>query len=349
MIRGLLGNKSFMFSFGVIVLLLFSSIVYSVVFENHIPKADLRFEEGAELVSKPPYSPFEYPPLGTDNISNDLFFIILVGAKYTLGIALAVAVFRFIISSVLGTFLQMNFPGIVKRIQPWLEGFYYFPVSLLTFLLLEWVLKSDGYFDGIDSEFTYSLFERVGIEFIILILVAVPITSSTIAKEVKRILEQEFIDSVKILGGSKFHILKTHVMPFLKPQLLLIFVREVIQVLLLLAHLGVLKIFFGGGLVKEDMFNNSVFVSLSNEWSGLIGNNLRFLFTNYYWIPLVPILFFTITIVLLKIMLEALKTELQPSTPNKVGEKENKLQNSPSLKAKRRMQVEVREEMFREL
>ncbi|TMU87207.1 ABC transporter permease subunit [Bacillus sp. BHET2] len=301
MIR-VLRNKSFMAGFLFIFLTLMGSLMYGWYFDNHVPVADLRFT--GDGVKSPPYSPWEYPPFGTNNLAESLFHILLIGAKYTLGVAFLVATLRFVVSSVWGTLSELYVPKLNQWSRPFLEAFYYYPVTLIAYLMLYWVLFADGQFNGGDSEFTYGFGARVIIEVMVLTLAAVPITSLTISKEVNQILRKEFMESVHILGGNRRHILLKHILPFLKPQLVIIFLREMIQVLILLAHLGILGIFFGGGAMKEDLFKNVVFVSLSNEWSGIIGNNFRFLFTTYWWIAICPIFLLTLTVLAFKLMLE---------------------------------------------
>ena len=295
-------NKSFMTGFLFIFLTLMGSLVYGWFFDNHIPVAELRLTEDG--VKSPPYSPLEYPPFGTNNLAQSMFHILLIGAKYTLGVAFLIAALRFVISSVWGTLTELYLPKLNEWTRPFLEAFYYYPITLIAYLMLYWVLFTDGQFNGTDNEFTYRFGTRVAIEILVLTLAAVPITSLTISKEVNQILRKEFMNSVQVLGGSRRHILIKHILPFLKPQLVIIFLREMIQVLILLAHLGILGIFFGGGAMKEDLFQNFVFVSLSNEWSGIIGNNFRFLFTTYWWIAISPIFLLTLTVLAFKLMLE---------------------------------------------
>ncbi|MEI2664162.1 peptide ABC transporter permease [Rossellomorea sp. LJF3] len=302
-------NRLFMTGFLFIFLTLMGSLMYGWFFDNHIPVAELRLTEDG--VKSPPYSPWEYPPFGTNNLAQSMFHILLIGAKYTLGVAFLIAALRFVISSVWGTLSELYLPKLNGRIRPFLEAFYYYPVTLIAYLMLYWVLFTDGMFNGTDSEFTYGFGTRVIIEILVLTFAAVPITSLTISKEVNLILKKEFMDSVQILGGTRRHILVKHILPFLKPQLVIIFLREMIQVLILLAHLGILGIFFGGGMMKEDLFKNMVFVSLSNEWSGIIGNNFRFLFTTYWWIAICPIFLLTLTVLAFKMMLEGYKDGLR--------------------------------------
>ncbi|BCB03999.1 ABC transporter permease subunit [Bacillus sp. KH172YL63] len=300
--KRLLKNKSFLTGFLFIFLTLMGSLMYGWFFDNSVPVAELQFTD--EGVKSPPYSPWEYPPFGTDNRAQSIFHILLIGAKFTLGVAFLVAALRFGLSFIWGTVSELYFPRLNEKVRPFLETFYYYPVTLIAYLMLYWVLFEDGVFNGVDSEFTYSFSTRVIIEIAVLTCAAVPITSLTISKEVNAIMRKEFMDSVQVLGGNRRHILRKHILPILKPQLVIIFLREIIQVLVLLAHLGILGIFFGGGTMREDLFENMVFVSLSNEWSGIIGNNFRFLFTTYWWIAFSPIFFLTLTVLAFKLMLE---------------------------------------------
>ncbi|TKD72323.1 hypothetical protein [Pseudalkalibacillus hwajinpoensis] len=303
----LLKNKRFMLGSSFILILITSSLLYSIIQNNVIPKAEIKADVNGDIVARPPYSPWDYPPFGTDQISQDLFFVILIGAKYTIGIALVIALIRFLLSSLLGIFMQLYCRPLLQKVKPFFEGFYYFPASILAYLCLSWVLMKDGFIDGFTTTFT----ERVLFEMVVLILIGVPIVLINVSKEVSLIQNKEFIESVKVLGGSRLHLLRVHLMPYLRPQLFLLFVREVIQVLLLLAHLGILNILFGGALRTTDMFDKAVFVSFSSEWSGLIGSNFRFLFTDYYWIPLVPIVCFTIAILAFKLTIEGFEAVLE--------------------------------------
>ncbi len=307
MLKALMKNKRFVIGISFILILLFSSMLYRVVFDNQIPVATIMTDDNGAITAKPPYSPWAHPPFGTDHVSRDLFIIILIGAKYTIGIALLIAFVRFLLSSMFGIFLQLYLPSFLRKSKPWFEGCYYFPASILAYLFFSFVLMEDGYRDGFATTFS----ERVMYEIIVLIVIGIPIVLINVSKEVAILQKKEFVDSVKVIGGSRWHLLNVHLMPYLRPQLFLLFVREVIQVLLLLAHLGILNILFGGAQIKTDMFDKAVFVSLSSEWSGLIGSNFRFLYTSYYWIPLVPILCFTIAILAFKLMVEGCEAVLQ--------------------------------------
>lgn len=292
-------NLSFVIGFSFIALILGGSLVYGWVCGDAIPVVPLKFgEEGA---IKPPYGPMDHLPFGTNALGQSMFLVMVVGAKFTLGIAFLVAFLRFVLSAFIGTVMTLYVPKFTAWIRPFLQTFYYYPITLLAFMMLYWVLFEDGLVGG---EFSYSFSARVLIELAVLTLAAFPISTLIVSNEVKDIMKQEFMESVQVLGGNRRHILRKHLLPFLKPRFVILFLREAIQVLILLSHLGILGIFFGGGALMEDLFGNSAMASLSNEWSGLIGRDFKYLFTTYTWIPFMPILFLTLSIIALKLMVE---------------------------------------------
>ncbi len=94
----------------------------------------------------------------------------------------------------------------------------------------------------------------------------------------------------------------------IKPKVAIFFIQELIQVLFLLIHLGVLGIFIGGGKdvqMDESPISMKIF-SLSNEWAGLIGNDYREFLLNP-WITLVPLVAFSTLILALKLILSGLQ------------------------------------------
>jgi peptide/nickel transport system permease protein len=131
---------------------------------------------------------------------------------------------------------------------------------------------------------------------VVLITFAIPTLTVLISSEINKILNYEFIESARTLGGSRYHLLMKHIKPYLLPQLFIIYFREFIQVMLLLAHLGVIGIYLGGGTSETDLFSKTKILSASNEWSGLIGTWWSFIWTTYPWIAFIPVLFFTFTI-----------------------------------------------------
>ena len=123
---------------------------------------------------------------------------------------------------------------------------------------------------------------------VLLVLLVMPVIALYVAKEVRKLRTEEFVDAARILGGSRRHIVIKHIFPHLYMTFILVFLQQFTQTLTILLHLGLLEVFFGGtvtfgGPIKEVE-------SYTHEWSGLIGVYFRALTVNP-WIPLVPITF----------------------------------------------------------
>ena len=89
-------------------------------------------------------------------------------------------------------------------------------------------------------------------EMFILTILVVPLTTVLLGKEIKRVLDYEFIASARVLGGSKFHLFWRHIFPHIGPRLTILLGTQFIQVLLIFIHLGIFKFFFGGTKLSYD-------------------------------------------------------------------------------------------------
>ncbi|MCM3719447.1 peptide ABC transporter permease [Fictibacillus phosphorivorans] len=319
-------------SIGYVGTLLLISIFYYFKTGDVIPEVKLQFENGNAL--SPPYSPLEHFPLGTDNKSKDIFYIILTGAKYTLGIALLITSLRVVIclflGAVFGTYLSRG----LKYIKGLVDSWHYFPTTLAVYLILYWILIQDALIDG---QFTLTFSERVLIQITVMVLIGILPLFYLLANEFANIKNLEFIEGVKVLGGKKTYILFKHAPKFILPKLRFIFLQEVIHVLLLLVHLGVMGMLLGGSVLTKDLFENEIFTSLTNEWSGLIGLWSRFLWTTYAWMPFIPITLLTVTILSMQYIVDYLKElELNKQVKdsyvkiNKKNLEKNKITTNPS-------------------
>ncbi|PGS51212.1 hypothetical protein [Bacillus sp. AFS041924] len=96
------------------------------------------------------------------------------------------------------------------------------------------------------------------------------------------------------------------------------FVQQIIQVLLLLVHLGVFKLIVGGSLIVNTG-EREVTVSLSNEWSGLIGLSYAELMLDK-WIVIGPCIGFVLTIIAFTLI----KKEIEKPRLMKVKSKNGK-------------------------
>lgn len=300
MYKRLFKNPAFLTGFIFLFGMLSISIAYFVINGDEVPKVEL-MKDGKGGIMNPPYSPLQYPPLGTDNFNRNILLLILVGAKYTIGTAILVTMCRVIPSVLIGMFVHFYMKPFRKMLNSIVDAANFFPPSLLAFLLMNWVMLDGPLMDP--ENFPYDFTDKLLIYFAILVVMSIPSLTLLFTNEYDNIMNYEFIDSSKVLGATKRHFILNHIKPFIAPQIILVFIREFIIVMLLIAHLGVLSIYIGGSSLQTDLFGNNVFVSLSHEWSGLLGSWWPFLWTTYPWIAFVPVVFFTLTILSAKLML----------------------------------------------
>lgn len=314
-VKRLLKNKLFMISFSLITGCFLVSSFYFIFFNDYIPTASLLYNENGKPLPAP-YSSSVYPPFGTDEFGRSIAIVMLVGAKYTIGAALLITVLRVIPAVFIGLFLEFFLKRLKRPVKSAADSINYFPTTLLAFLLLNWVSQ-----EGVlMQEDIPSFGTQVLIYISVLSVIFIPLNSVLVANEVELICRKEFIECSRTLGAGTWRIITKHVRPFLIPQLFIIFIREFIQTLILMSHLGILGIFIGGTVFKGNLFGRSSPASRSDEWAGTLGMWWNYLWTSYPWIAFIPILFLTLLTLAAKAMLDSLNQVL--SSEEEAGQAE---------------------------
>lgn len=329
MFKALCKNPLFQIGFWFIILLFAASVIHWLAFNSYIPNKQLLYKHG-NLVGASPLTPAQYPLLGTNKQGDSVFFTLLKGAKFTIGIAFVVAALRMFFSIILGV-LYGNFLMKVNRyVSKVIDAFHYLPINLLAYVLLSNVLMENG----MTEIFQYTWLARAGFEVAILTFIALPTTTLLIGNETNLVLKEEFIEGVKIMGAGRIHIIRKHILPHLIPRFTTQFIQQIIQVLILLAHLGLLKLFFAGTHVAMDL-GGITYSSVSGEWSGLIGMNYQYLDLRP-WLELAPLGAFACTILAMNLMLEGFKQAqerkgLIKAKRNKTDSKQSGIPANPSF------------------
>ncbi|MGN7942249.1 ABC transporter permease [Metabacillus sp. 22489] len=307
MLKYLYRDKKFLLSSFFIVSLLLLSIGNSIIFDGEIKQTNMKFDSNGDFISSPPFPPSFEHPLGTDIHGYDLLNIIIEGSKYTIGSALIVTILRigiaFLFSSLLSTYLYKWIP-LLRTIT---EPFTIIPQILIAYFLLVNVLIIPP--DGKAEPFII----RALFETIVLTFIAIPTLTLHITSLMRSYWNEDFIETSKVLGGTKLHIFSRHILPRFSEQGILLFLQQFIQVLTIFAHLGVLKIFFGGTFVDYSQVDAPK--TLSYEWSGLIGSYYPLLKTKP-WIPLIPIIFYTLTVISLVVIKNSIRDALHSKDKN---------------------------------
>lgn len=286
----------FVIGFSILAFFLVGSFLYEWIFGN-IPRQQLYLEKDGKVIESPPISPKLLYPLGTDQFGYDQFGKLMIGGKYTILAAMAVATFRMFIAVPLGFFMATY----LKKHRLFLTGLFdsmhYIPMTIFAFIALMPVLWMP------QEGFSNSLLERIIIEVIILAILTVPIVASLISNEAAILYEKEYILASRILGASKFRIIRKHLFPQMREKLFVLYGQQIVETLIVFAHLGLLNLFLGGTKVNYSPMFGDPPKSISFEWAGLFGSTFRYL-QGAPWLPLGPAICFALVILSIAAMIE---------------------------------------------
>jgi peptide/nickel transport system permease protein len=266
-------------------------------------RMDFKYDKNGKIIDYIPFSPSEVPPFGTDLFGKQLFYQIIDGAKYTILIAFFIAFFRILFS--VGITL-LNPKANYSFLDDLVAATLTIPTTILAYLfmsslLMKHALERDGFMELLVKQS------------IVLICIGIPPLISTFSREIRSILTKDYINNTFALGAKKPYVYYKHVLPELSTRLILLFAQQMIQVLILLAHLGVLAIFIGGSetLVLGDMFNQKlVDIPLAGEWAGIIGMSFVKL-QAAPWVILIPLSCFAVTIFALNLIIQGIQNGVE--------------------------------------
>ncbi|WP_433773773.1 ABC transporter permease subunit [Bacillus wiedmannii] len=254
-------------------------------------------DENGNVIAAAPFSPLTIPPLGTDRNGFNLFFQLLVGAKFTILFVFGICVIQVFLGTILGVALAHT-PSIVQNLFQKICKVYFFIPTVLWAILWMFPIMLHSQLTGFNMEIIIK-------QFAVLCFALLPAVILYVNQEINLFMKNEFVTTSKILGASRFRIIRKHIWLYLKEILLVLFLQQFVQLFTLLIHLSFFGILIGGRGVDYDTGKP---FSLTNEWAGLIG-----LYKNEFltapWIVIAPLLFFTISIFVLHLMIKGIKKE----------------------------------------
>ncbi|MCJ7824802.1 MAG: ABC transporter permease subunit [Anaerolineales bacterium] len=290
-IKGTLGNPAFMIG-GLITLVILFVIIFGASLSPHSPftTQGLEYEDGE--FTKPPFSPDETYPWGTDLLGRDMMSLILTGAQQTFVLVTLAVAARLVVGFVLGAAAGWRQDSLLDRVLLRLvEIISAFPTMLFAMILI------------------LALNIRTGMmPFVIaLCVVGWGEIMQFVRGETMRIRPALFIESSVASGARVSRIILSHVLPNLLPLLISIAVLEMGAVLLLLGELGFVGIFIGGGAFREMEWMTFLFhYSDVPEWGALL-SNVRTYVRSYPWLGIYPSLAFFVSILTLNVFGEGLR------------------------------------------
>jgi ABC-type dipeptide/oligopeptide/nickel transport system permease component len=254
------------------------------------------------VIAAPPFAPSATFPWGTDYIGRDMQALVLYGARQTLTLAFLIVAARMIVGVLGGMIAGWWKGGAFDRFMMWVISVWAaFPVTLFAMILI----LALGIEKGMPTFVIALCFVGWG-------EIAQHVRSEVIALRAK-----PFLEGARAVGVPPEDVLRRHVLPNLAPTLLVVGPLEMGAVLLLLAELGFLGIYLGGGyrvMIGEVGRMVPVIAHYSDvpEWGALLAN-IREWWRSYPWLAWSPAIAFAIAILTFNLWGEALRRFLERS------------------------------------
>ena len=238
-----------------------------------------------------PYDPIEMveltflPPswkhlMGTDTLGRDLFSRLVVGSKYSLGVALIAVGFSLTVGIILGS-ISGFFGGPVDRVLMLLmDSIYVFPGFI--FVLIMAVVLGPGIAQT-------AMAISIG---------RIPWNFRLIRSLTLSVKERGFIESETVLGASKWYIIRNHIAPFYLSTLFVTVSLGMARGTLAVSGLG----FLGLGIPPP-----------APEWGTELAMGRPFLLLGAWWLVLFPGLFVLLAMLGFNLLSEGLDTVLNPT------------------------------------
>lgn len=298
-LRLVFGNPSFLIG-SLLILTLVGLAVFGERLAINSPYEIHRVMMIDGVIGAAPFEPSTTFPWGTDHLGRDVQGFVLGGAQRTLLLAFFAMLARVSVGTILGVFAgwwqDSWFDRFVNRLMSiWAA----FPSTLFAMILIEALGIQQG----------MSIFIAA------LCIVGWGEVTQFVRAQTIRIKPQLYIEAARALGAQPGHLLSRQVFPNLVPTLLVVASLEMGGVLMLLAELGFLNIFLGGGFTVEFSVGNLVHFSDVPEWGAMLAN-VRDWWRSYPWMAWYPAGAFFVAILAFNLMGEGLRHFIEESRIN---------------------------------
>jgi len=270
---------------------------------NPYQAKDVMMIEGK--IQSAPYKPSGTFPWGSDYLGRDIQALVLYGAKQTLTLAFFGMVARLLLGAFLGALAGWQKGGWFDRVVSGAVGVWAaFPVTLFAMLIIQALGIQQG----------------MWVFIVAVCIVGWGEIAQFVRSQVIAIKPQLYIESAKSAGLRSDQIMTRHVIPNLMNGLVALAALEVGGVLMLLAELGYLNIFLGGGfqaVIGEAGQMQPVTVNYSDvpEWASMIAN-IRLWWRSYPWMVTYPGIAFFIAILAFNLTGDGLRRFLDDAHAN---------------------------------
>lgn len=258
-----------------LVLIMFLLPMFNIV-DKELEEEKARITEKGDFVTAP-YPPSKEDWFGTNNEGKDIFSMLVLGAKETIGIVLLVVLIRYIVAIPLA-FLAANKKSFFNLIlNCWKALFSGLPTifSAMILMSIPFVMLTEG---------------KVIYAILILAMIEVGRVSFILRSEIDYLMTREFVKASESFGANKFFIYKKHIIKHIIPAIYLNFFNDLSKTMVIIGQLGVLSIFVTGSNISYGIGGVE---SESYNWAVLIAQGRGNIFDSS-WMLLYPALAFAI-------------------------------------------------------
>jgi peptide/nickel transport system permease protein len=280
-----------------LLLILLASCLYPLYGPADFNHMNFIEDKHGNIIGKPPFQPSLSHLFGTSRNGEDMFWLLLYGAKFTLIASFSVSLLRALFGVFFGLFLALWAPFLKSYFKDFFLAFRYIPSILIAIILMAPIVGSFN-----DVPIYYLIICQV----IILVFLGIPAATQMTVDITDELLKTSFVQSSFLMGASKFHVVRRHLFPYIRYYSVLFTVQQLLSTLQIMMHLGIFG-YFLGGLNRSGIFGwddpkgSAAPATLSYEWAGLIGQGFKD-FNLAPWTVFTPVLGFFFVIVIVNMM-----------------------------------------------
>lgn len=254
-------------------------------------------KNGEEKLTLPAYEPSAKNPLGTDKRGVDNLSKLVVGAKDTILLVLAISAVRYIVAIPLGLAARRKTGFFHRLITFWNQLFSYMPPVFASALLLA---------------LPFLLFAQHRIAWAVLVLACVEVgrVAVTVQEQAYQMSKEPYMEASAALGLRTRTLTKNYYIPIMFPETIVNFCLDMGKAMLLLGQLAIVNIFLSHEW-KEVNYYLMQFVETGYNWATMLANHRSEIFLGKFEFVFYPACAMMFAIVTFNLFAEGLRRRYQ--------------------------------------
>jgi len=241
------------------------------------PQQGVLLQMDGTRLAAPPYRPGQLGyALGSDLVGRDYLSRLVYGARTTLGLALMINLIRFAAGVPAGLWAGWRGGWPARAVQAAATGFGALPALVLVLVAARGLWPF--FLGGRQWMIAYVL---------ILALSGAPRIAEQVRRRAEEVLLMPHVEAAVAVGARPARIIRRHVLPVMRGDLLVMAPSEMGWVLMIMAQLALFGVHPGGAVEVETITGNIYYVEYMAEWGQMLGTNREFLL-QYPWLPIYP-------------------------------------------------------------